>query len=193
MAAKPTLYAQTRSRREHVARSPAQRVAAALVLSVGHPENSPTPSCKLYRTGASRRVLGLIGSRVFQTRAQSHYTNQQCAHFTPVRALRPGSCHLGAQPLLLACSSSQFPDMHVLARRPTPNSRTLHPLRVLRPRSCQLGALLVLEPLDGRCFDATTTEPAADLGTLAIVLLARGRNTTVAGDGFGGGLLGRHM
>ncbi len=90
------LYAQTRSRREHAARSPAQRVAAALVLSVGHPENSPTPFCKLCRKGASRGVLGLIGSRVFQTRAQSHDTNQQCAHFTPVRALRPGSCYLGA-------------------------------------------------------------------------------------------------
>ncbi len=36
-----TLYAQTRSRREHAARITAQRVAAAVVLSVGHPENSP--------------------------------------------------------------------------------------------------------------------------------------------------------
>ncbi len=45
---------------------------------------------------ASRGVLGLIGSRVFQTRAQSHDTNQQFAHFTPMRALRPGSCYLGA-------------------------------------------------------------------------------------------------
>ncbi|MEE9383049.1 MAG: ATP-binding protein, partial [Nannocystaceae bacterium] len=39
------------------------------------PRTAPTPSCKLCRKGASRSVLGLIGSRVFQTRAQSHDTD----------------------------------------------------------------------------------------------------------------------